>query len=214
MRQRPASRSPRRRSGRRRRTRAHAGRHRARQPVHAGRPRVRRRAAANTVIRAPFTGTVVRKMAEVGESVAPIPPGVNISTASGAIVALADLDTLEVEVDVSRSQRRAADERPAGRGHRRGLPGSSDSDGVLRQVIPTADRTKATVLIKVTILDKDKKLKPEMSAKVTFVDGGGAAGAVRPRRKRHPGAADGGRHARRRHPGVRSSPAGSPSRAR
>ncbi len=56
---------------------------------------------ANTVIRAPFTGIVVKKMAEVGESVAPIPPGVNISTASGAIVALADLATLEVEADVS-----------------------------------------------------------------------------------------------------------------
>ena len=40
-------------------------------------------ARSNTIIRAPFTGTVVRKMAEVGESVAPIPPGVNISTASG-----------------------------------------------------------------------------------------------------------------------------------
>jgi multidrug efflux pump subunit AcrA (membrane-fusion protein) len=49
---------------------------------------------ANTVIRAPFTGVVVKKMAEVGESVAPIPPGVNLSTSSGAIVALADLDTL------------------------------------------------------------------------------------------------------------------------
>ena len=58
---------------------------------------------ANTEIRAPFSGTVVKKMAEVGESVAPIPPGVNISTASGAIVALADLDTLEVEVDVAES---------------------------------------------------------------------------------------------------------------
>ena len=55
----------------------------------------------NTVIRSPFTGTVVRKMAEVGESVAPIPPGVNISTASGAIVALADLATLEMEADVA-----------------------------------------------------------------------------------------------------------------
>ena len=42
-------------------------------------------------------------MAEVGESVAPIPPGVNISTASGAIVALADLATLEVEADVAES---------------------------------------------------------------------------------------------------------------
>ena len=57
----------------------------------------------NTLIRAPFAGMVVKKMAEVGESVAPIPPGVNISTASGAIVALADLDTLEAEVDVGES---------------------------------------------------------------------------------------------------------------
>ena len=41
---------------------------------------------------------------------------------------------------------------------------------VLRQVIPTADRTKATVMVKVTILEKDKDLKPEMSAKVTFLE--------------------------------------------
>ena len=40
--------------------------------------------------------------------------------------------------------------------------------GVLRQVIPTADRTKATVQVKVTILDKDARLRPEMSAKVEF----------------------------------------------
>jgi len=40
---------------------------------------------------------------------------------------------------------------------------------VLRQVIPTADRTKATVQVKVTILDKDKDLKPEMTAKCTFL---------------------------------------------
>jgi multidrug resistance efflux pump len=56
---------------------------------------------ANTVIRAPFTGVVVKKMAEVGESVAPIPPGVSLSTSSGAIVALADLETLEVESRLS-----------------------------------------------------------------------------------------------------------------
>jgi HlyD family secretion protein len=55
----------------------------------------------HTRIRAPFTGTVIKKMAEVGESVAPIPPGLSISTSSGAIVVLADLNTLEVEADVS-----------------------------------------------------------------------------------------------------------------
>ena len=47
--------------------------------------------------------------------------------------------------------------------------------GVLRQVIPTADRTRATVMVKVTILDKDAKLKPEMSAKVTFIEPARAA---------------------------------------
>ena len=72
----------------------------------------------NTLIRAPFTGVVVKKMAEVGESVAPIPPGVNISTASGAIVALADLDTLEVEADVAEVERGQARREPARRGRR------------------------------------------------------------------------------------------------
>lgn len=123
----------------------------------------------NTNIRAPFTGTVVRKMAEVGESVAPIPPGVNISTASGAIVALADLDTLEVEVDVAEANvARLQDGQPV-EVIVEAFP-ERKYKGVLRQVIPTADRTRATVMVKVTILDKDRNLKPEMSAKVTFLE--------------------------------------------
>lgn len=122
----------------------------------------------NTVIRAPFTGTVLRKMAEVGESVAPIPPGVNISSASGAIVVLADLDTLESEVDVAEANVAVlTPENPAE------VTVEAFPDKVykaaLRQVIPTADRTKATVLVKVTLLDKDPNLKPEMSAKVAFL---------------------------------------------
>lgn len=122
---------------------------------------------ANTEIRAPFSGTVVKKMAEVGESVAPIPPGVNISTASGAIVALADLDTLEVEVDVAESNvAKLSADQPA-EVSAEAFP-DRKYKGRLRQVIPTADRTKATVQVKVTILDKDKDLKPEMSARVQF----------------------------------------------
>ncbi len=137
----------------------------------------------NTVIRAPFTGTVVRKMAEVGESVAPIPPGVNISTASGAIVALADLDTLEVEVDVAESNvAKLKPEQPA----EVSVEAFPDKKyrAVLRQVIPTADRTRATVMVKVTILDKDPDLKPEMSARTTFLEkatGATAATAAMPR---------------------------------
>jgi HlyD family secretion protein len=132
---------------------------------------------ANTVIRAPFSGTVVKKMAEVGESVAPIPPGVNISTASGAIVALADLATLEMEADVSEANvARLTDEQPA-EVTVEAFP-DRKYKAVLRQIIPTADRTKATVLTKVTLIEKDKDLKPEMSAKVTFLEPRKAEGAA------------------------------------
>ena len=123
----------------------------------------------HTVIRAPFAGVVIKKMAEVGESVAPIPPGVNISIASGAIVALADLATLEVEADVAE-----ANVAKVGNGQPAEVTVEAIPDrryeAVLRQVIPTADRTKATVMVKVTILDKDEDLKPEMSAKVPFLE--------------------------------------------
>ena len=122
-----------------------------------------------TLIRAPFSGVVVKKMAEVGESVAPIPPGVNISTSSGAIVAMADMDSLEVEVDVNEANvaklkpRQPAEIVVQAFGDRR-------FRGELRQIIPTADRTKATVTVKVAFLDHDKDMKPEMSANVTFLE--------------------------------------------
>ncbi len=118
-------------------------------------------------------------MAEVGESVAPIPPGVNISTASGAIVALADLDTLEVEVDVAESNvAKLGPDQPA-EVSAEAFP-DRKYKGRLRQVIPTADRTKATVQVKVTILDKDKDLKPEMSARVQFTEKAAPPHARRP----------------------------------
>jgi len=122
----------------------------------------------NTVIRAPFGGVVVKKMAEVGESVAPIPPGVNLSTSSARSWPRRPRHP-RGGGGRGRVERGQGGERPAGGGHGRGHPGPP-LQGVLRQVIPTADRTKATVMVKVTILDKDKDLKPEMSAKVTFLE--------------------------------------------
>jgi RND family efflux transporter MFP subunit len=122
----------------------------------------------NTVIRAPFAGVVVKKMAEVGESVAPIPPGVNLSTSSGAIVAMADMATLEVEVDVAEANvARLTPDQPA----EITIEAFPDKRyrATLRQVIPTADRTKATVQVKVALVDRDPGVKPEMSAKVSFV---------------------------------------------
>ena len=116
-------------------------------------------------------------MAEVGESVAPIPPGVNISTASGAIVALADLATLEMEADVSESNVARLREGQPAEVTVEAFP-DKRYKAVLRQIIPTADRTKATVLTKVTLLEKDKDLKPEMSAKVTFLEAEAARDAA------------------------------------
>jgi HlyD family secretion protein len=122
-----------------------------------------------TTVRAPFAGVVVKKMTEVGESVAPIPPGVNISTSSGAIVAIADMNSLEAEVDVNESNVSQLQPNQPAEIQVQAIPGHTYK-GLLRQVIPTADRTKATVTVKVSILDKDKYLRPEMSCNVTFLE--------------------------------------------
>ena len=122
-----------------------------------------------TIVRAPFAGIVVKKMTEVGESVAPIPPGVNISTSSGAIVAIADMNSLEAEVDVNESNVGQLQPNQPADVQVQAVPGHTYK-GSLRQVIPTADRTKATVTVKVSILDKDKYLRPEMSCNVTFLE--------------------------------------------
>ncbi len=122
-----------------------------------------------TEIRAPFDGVVIKKMTEVGESVAPIPPGVNVSTSSGAIVAIADMNSLEAEVDVNESNVAQLQQGQPATIKVQAIP-DHDYKGRLRQIIPTADRTKATVTVKVAILDKDKYLKPEMSCNVTFLE--------------------------------------------
>jgi len=122
-----------------------------------------------TEIRAPFDAVVVKKMAEVGESVAPIPPGVNISTSSGAIVAIADMNSLEAEVDVNEANVGQLFQGYPADITVQAIPNHTYK-GVLRQVIPTADRTKATVTVKVSILDKDRLIKPEMSCNVTFLE--------------------------------------------
>jgi RND family efflux transporter MFP subunit len=93
---------------------------------------------------------------------------------------MADLATLEVEVDVNEAYiARIASGRPA----RITLDAYPDTSfrGSVRQVVPTADRQRATVQVKVSILDRDPRILPEMGAKVDFLapdssrTGGGAA---------------------------------------
>ena len=104
----------------------------------------------STIIRAPFTGTVVKKMAEVGESVAPLPPGANISTSTGAIVAIADVDTLEVEADIGEANLAKLHADQPAQVVADAFP-DAHFEGVLRTITPIADRTKATVLVHVAI---------------------------------------------------------------
>ena len=146
----------------------------------------------NTVIRAPFTGTVLRKEAEVGEVVA---PSVGGGLTRGAVVTMADLTTLEVEVDVNEAYiARVRKNGPA----RITLDAYPDTAfrGEVRQVVPTADRQRATVQVKVSIIDRDPRILPEMGARVDFLeevprgDSARAAGApAGPQRFRLPAAA-------------------------
>jgi HlyD family secretion protein len=119
----------------------------------------------NTRVRAPFDGTVLRKDAEVGEIVAPSSAGGGLTRT--AIVTMADLGTLEVEVDVNEAY---IAQIHGGQGARITLDAYPDTSfsGRVRQVVPTADREKATVQVKVSILDHDPSILPEMGAKVLF----------------------------------------------
>ena len=140
----------------------------------------------NTRVRAPFDGTVLRKDAEVGEIVAPASAGGGLTRT--AIVTMADLATLEVEVDVNEAYiAQIRNGQPA----RITLDAYSDTSfaGRVRQVVPTADRQKATVLVKVSILDRDPRILPEMGAKVVFEAGQSAPAAAAPLRVSVPAAA-------------------------
>ncbi len=120
----------------------------------------------STYIRAPFSGTVLRKEAEVGEVVA---PSVGGGLTRGAVVTMADLATLEVEVDVNEAYiARIHGNQPA----RITLDAYPDTAfrGTVRQIIPTADRQRATVQVKVSILDRDPRILTEMGAKVEFLE--------------------------------------------
>jgi RND family efflux transporter MFP subunit len=128
----------------------------------------------NTLIRAPFTGTVLRKDAEVGEVVA---PSVGGGLTRGAVVTMADLRTLEVEVDVNEAYiARIRSGQPA----RIILDAYPDTSfrGTVRMVVPTADRQRATVQVKVSILDHDPRILTEMGARVEFLEPARAAGAA------------------------------------
>jgi RND family efflux transporter MFP subunit len=122
-------------------------------------------AVENTVIRAPFDGTVLTKTADVGEVVSPLTGG---ALSKSAVVTLADLSSLEVEVDVSES---SLEQVSMGAPCEIVLDAYPDAryPGTVAKIVPTADRAKATVQVKVAFRHYDARVLPEMSAKVHFL---------------------------------------------
>lgn len=132
----------------------------------------------NTLIRAPFDGTVLTKNADVGEMVVPMAAS---ASSKSAVVTIADMSSLQVETDVSESNiERIIPDQPC--------EITLDAypairyQGFVAKVVPTADRAKATVMVKVGFRSYDSKVLPEMSAKVLFLTktADAAASAAKP----------------------------------
>jgi RND family efflux transporter MFP subunit len=122
----------------------------------------------NTVIRAPFSGVVVAKSAQPGEMISPLSAGGSFTrTGIGTIV---DMDSLEIHVDVNEAYiNRFAPRQPV--------------DALLNAyptwripceviaIIPAADRSKATVKVRIAIKSRDPRIVPDMGVRVGFLSG-------------------------------------------
>jgi len=118
-----------------------------------------------SLIKAPFDAVVLTKNADIGDIVTPLGAAAN---AKAAVVTIADLNSLQVETDVSETNLGLV---KVGQPCEVQLDAIPDSRfrGILHTIVPTADRAKATVMVKVRFLDKDPRILPEMRAKVAFL---------------------------------------------
>ena len=118
-----------------------------------------------TLIRAPFTGMVLTKSANVGDIVTPFS---SAAGTTGAVVTMADMETLEVEADVSEASIAKITV---------GQPAEIQLDafpelrliGEVSRIVPTVDRSKATLLVKVKFVERDPRVLPDMSSKIAFL---------------------------------------------
>ena len=118
-----------------------------------------------SLIRAPFDAVVLTKNADIGDIVTPIGAATN---AKAAVVTIADMHSLQVEADVSESNLGLI---KAGQPCEIQLDAIPDTrfEGVVHMIVPTADRSKASVMVKIRFLQPDPRILPEMSAKVAFL---------------------------------------------
>ncbi|MGB9627704.1 MAG: efflux RND transporter periplasmic adaptor subunit [Thermodesulfobacteriota bacterium] len=118
-----------------------------------------------TLIRVPFEGVVLTKNADIGDIITPLGAAAN---AKAAVVTIADLNSLQVEVDVSETNLGLVKMGQPCEIQLDAIP-ESRFKGVVHAVVPTIDRSKATVMVKVRFLERDHRILPEMRAKVTFL---------------------------------------------
>lgn len=123
-------------------------------------------AVEQTLIRAPFDGVVLTKNANVGDVITPFSSALG---SQAAVVTMADMSTLEVEADVSEANLARVSVGQHCEIRLDALPGERFR-GVVHRTVPTVDRAKATVLVKVRFVDADSRILPEMSAKVAFLE--------------------------------------------
>jgi RND family efflux transporter MFP subunit len=118
-----------------------------------------------TRIRAPFDAVVLTKNADIGDIVTPLGAAAN---AKSAVVTIADMASLQVETDVSES---SIEKLKPGQPCEIQLDAVPDTrfSGTIYMIVPTADRSKATVMVKVRFNTIDSRILPEMSAKIAFL---------------------------------------------
>jgi RND family efflux transporter MFP subunit len=119
-----------------------------------------------TLIRAPFDGVVLTKSANVGDNITPFS---SAADTKGAVVTIADMETLEVEADVAEA---SLGKVKVGQPCEIQLDALSEQRfaGVVQRIVPTVDRAKATVLVKIRFVERDPRIVPDMAAKVAFLE--------------------------------------------
>lgn len=140
----------------------------------------------NNTVRAPFSGVVTAKAAQPGEIVSPLSAGGGFTrTGIGTIV---DMDSLEIEVDVGESFIGRVQPKMPVEATLNAYPDWKIPAEVIA-IVPTADRGKATVKVRVALKVKDARIVPEMGVRVSFLDAAPPAAAAAPKGVRVPAAA-------------------------
>ncbi len=143
--------------------------------VAANRVRITDNGVDNTVVRAPFAGVVIAKAAQPGEIVSPLSAGGGFTrTGIGTIV---DMDSLEVEVDVGEAFIGRVQPKMPVEATLNAYPDWKIPAEVIA-IIPTADRGKATVKVRVALKVRDARIVPDMGVRVSFLEKAPAGNAV------------------------------------